>query len=85
MHFCTAEIIRTMTSHKVRRLPVIEGHDLVSMVALADAARTLPAGAGHERWKDRRSKTVALERRLEHGCAGRRVNQALHFGYVLRS
>jgi CBS domain-containing protein len=36
------EIIRTMTSHKVRRLPVIDGHDLVGMVALADAARALP-------------------------------------------
>jgi CBS domain-containing protein len=38
----TDEIIRTMTSHKVRRLPVIDGHDLVGMVALADAARALP-------------------------------------------
>ncbi|MFJ8802761.1 CBS domain-containing protein [Streptomyces sp. NPDC102487] len=38
----TEEIIRTMTSHKVRRLPVIDGHDLVGMVALADAARALP-------------------------------------------
>ncbi|WP_221361297.1 CBS domain-containing protein [Streptomyces beigongshangae] len=36
------EIVRTMTSHKVRRLPVIDGHDLVGMVALADAARALP-------------------------------------------
>ncbi|WP_406840492.1 CBS domain-containing protein [Streptomyces sp. AHU1] len=36
------EIIRTMTTHKVRRLPVIDGHDLVGMVALADAARALP-------------------------------------------
>ncbi|MGW7049835.1 CBS domain-containing protein [Streptomyces avermitilis] len=38
----TEEIIRTMTTHKVRRLPVIDGHDLVGMVALADAARALP-------------------------------------------
>ncbi|MEU0040723.1 CBS domain-containing protein [Streptomyces sp. NPDC006333] len=38
----TAEIVRTMTTHKVRRLPVIDGHDLVGMVALADAARALP-------------------------------------------
>ncbi|MEU0788221.1 CBS domain-containing protein [Streptomyces sp. NPDC006173] len=37
----TDEIIRTMTSHKVRRLPVIDGHELVGMVALADAARAL--------------------------------------------
>src|SRR4051794_30090615 len=29
------EILRTMTSHKVRRLPVIDGHDLVGMVAQA--------------------------------------------------
>jgi hypothetical protein len=59
-----------MTGHKVRPLPVIDGHDLVSTVALADAARALPAGAGDERWKDRRSRTVGLGRRLEHGCAG---------------
>ncbi|MEU6277332.1 CBS domain-containing protein [Streptomyces populi] len=38
----TEEIMRTMTTHKVRRLPVIDGHDLVGMVALADAARALP-------------------------------------------
>ncbi len=37
-----AEIMRTMTSHKVRRLPVIDGHDLVGMVAQADVARALP-------------------------------------------
>ncbi|MBT2394494.1 CBS domain-containing protein [Streptomyces sp. ISL-100] len=36
------EILRTMTSHKVRRLPVIDGHDLVGIVALADVARALP-------------------------------------------
>ncbi|MER7661527.1 MULTISPECIES: CBS domain-containing protein [unclassified Streptomyces] len=36
------EILRTMTEHKVRRLPVIDGHDLVGMVALADVARALP-------------------------------------------
>ncbi|MEV5510833.1 CBS domain-containing protein [Streptomyces orinoci] len=36
------EILRTMSSHKVRRLPVIDGHDLVGMVALADVARALP-------------------------------------------
>jgi CBS domain-containing protein len=35
------EIIRTMSSHQVRRLPVIDGHDLVGMVALADVARAL--------------------------------------------
>lgn len=38
----TAEILRTMTGHKVRRLPVIDGHRLVGVVALADVARALP-------------------------------------------
>jgi CBS domain-containing protein len=38
----TTEIMRTMTSHKVRRLPVIDGHRLVGIVALADVARNLP-------------------------------------------
>lgn len=36
------EILRTMSEHKVRRLPVIDGHRLVGMVALADVARALP-------------------------------------------
>ncbi|MEV6793277.1 CBS domain-containing protein [Streptomyces sp. NPDC051320] len=36
------EVFSTMSSHKVRRLPVIDGHTLVGMVALADAARALP-------------------------------------------
>ncbi|MDT9686539.1 CBS domain-containing protein [Streptomyces sp. TRM76323] len=36
------EILRTMTQHKVRRLPVIDGHDLVGIVAQADVARALP-------------------------------------------
>ncbi|URM92328.1 CBS domain-containing protein [Streptomyces sp. MRC013] len=36
------EILRTMTEHKVRRLPVIDGRDLVGMVAQADVARALP-------------------------------------------
>ncbi len=32
-----------MGSHKVRsRLPVVDGHELVGMVALADVARALP-------------------------------------------
>src|SRR5437764_5857378 len=30
------EIMRTMSAHKVRRLPVIDGHDLVGIVAQAD-------------------------------------------------
>jgi CBS domain-containing protein len=36
------EILRTMSEHKVRRLPVIDGHDLVGIVAQADVARSLP-------------------------------------------
>jgi CBS domain-containing protein len=38
----TEEIMATMTEHKVRRLPVIDGRDLVGMVAQADVARALP-------------------------------------------
>jgi CBS domain-containing protein len=37
-----AEILRTMSQYKVRRLPVIDGHQLVGIVALADVARALP-------------------------------------------
>jgi CBS domain-containing protein len=36
------EILRTMAEHKVRRLPVIDGHTLIGIVALADVARALP-------------------------------------------
>jgi CBS domain-containing protein len=36
------EILRTMATHQVRRLPVIDGHELVGMVAQADVARALP-------------------------------------------
>ncbi|MEU3302009.1 CBS domain-containing protein [Streptomyces sp. NPDC006678] len=36
------EILRTMSEHKVRRLPVIDGHTLVGMVSQADVARALP-------------------------------------------
>ncbi|GAB2998520.1 CBS domain-containing protein [Amycolatopsis acidiphila] len=35
------EIFRTMAQHQVRRLPVIDGHDLVGIVAQADVARAL--------------------------------------------
>jgi len=39
------EVLRTMTDHQVRRLPVVDGHDLVGMVSQADVARALPAEA----------------------------------------
>jgi len=35
------EILATMTEHKVRRLPVVDGRELVGIVALADVARAL--------------------------------------------
>lgn len=34
--------LRTMAEHQVRRLPVIDGHDLVGMISQADIARTMP-------------------------------------------
>jgi CBS domain-containing protein len=40
------EALRTMTSHDVRRLPVIDGDRLVGMVSQADIARLLPDAAG---------------------------------------
>jgi CBS domain-containing protein len=36
------EALRTMKEHDVRRLPVIDGHDLVGIVSQADVARHLP-------------------------------------------
>ncbi|MFF0201238.1 CBS domain-containing protein [Streptomyces sp. NPDC005017] len=36
------EILRTMSRHQVRRLPVIDGHVLVGIVSQADVARALP-------------------------------------------
>ena len=35
------DALRTMAEHQVRRLPVIDGHDLVGMVSQADVARSL--------------------------------------------
>ena len=35
------EALRTMADHQVRRLPVIDGHDLVGIVAQADIARNI--------------------------------------------
>lgn len=36
------EAIRVMQSHQVRRLPVIDGHELVGMLSQADVARNFP-------------------------------------------
>jgi CBS domain-containing protein len=36
------EAIRTMKDHAVRRLPVIDGNDLIGMVSQADIARAMP-------------------------------------------
>lgn len=36
------EAVQTMKEHQVRRLPVIDGHDLVGMVSQADIARNWP-------------------------------------------
>lgn len=38
------EALRTMTKHKVRRLPVIDGHKLIGLVSQGDLATAL----GHE-------------------------------------
>jgi CBS domain-containing protein len=35
------EALQTMTEHKVRRLPVIDGHDLIGIVSQADLARNI--------------------------------------------
>ena len=35
------ETLRTMAKHQVRRLPVIDGHELIGIVAQADVARSL--------------------------------------------
>lgn len=37
------EALKTMVEHRIRRLPVIDGHDLVGMLSQADLARSLPA------------------------------------------
>ena len=39
------EALRTMTEHGVRRLPVIDGHELVGMLSQADVAKNLPEEA----------------------------------------
>ena len=35
------EALRTMKEHKVRRLPVVDGHDLVGVVSTADLATSI--------------------------------------------
>lgn len=37
------EAIKTMQKHKIRRLPVIDGHELIGMLSQADIARDYPA------------------------------------------
>jgi CBS domain-containing protein len=37
-----AEVLRTMAEHAVRRLPVIDGHQLIGVVALADVVNAVP-------------------------------------------
>jgi CBS domain-containing protein len=39
------EAIETMKRHKVRRLPVIDGHTVVGMLSQGDIARSQPDGA----------------------------------------
>ncbi|TDK26414.1 CBS domain-containing protein [Arthrobacter crusticola] len=41
-HDTVEEAIRTMQDHQVRRLPVIDGHDLVGVISQADIARNYP-------------------------------------------
>jgi CBS domain-containing protein len=36
------EVLRTMKQYEVRRLPVIDGHDLVGVISMADVARNVP-------------------------------------------
>lgn len=36
------DVLRTMMDHSVRRLPVIDGHELIGIVSQADVAKNLP-------------------------------------------
>jgi CBS domain-containing protein len=38
------EAINTMERHKVRQLPVIDGHTVIGMLSQGDVARSQPAG-----------------------------------------
>jgi CBS domain-containing protein len=40
------EALQTMEAHQVRRLPVIDGHDLVGMLSQADVVQAMPGRAG---------------------------------------
>jgi CBS domain-containing protein len=42
------EALRTMIEHKVRRLPVIDGHDLIGIVSQADLAQALDSADAGE-------------------------------------
>lgn len=61
-HDSIEDAIRTMGEHQVRRLPVIDGHDLVGMLSQADIARNYP--------EDRVGELVELWR-LVRRCAHR--------------
>jgi len=65
------EALRTMIDHKVRRLPVIDGHDLIGIVSQADLARALDNGG---RRRARRGDLGGLASRL--ACDGLSVRQA---------
>jgi CBS domain-containing protein len=41
----TDEVLQVMEEHKIRRLPVIDNHQLVGMISEADLARHLPEPA----------------------------------------
>jgi CBS domain-containing protein len=38
-------VLRTMEDHRIRRLPVLQGHRLVGIISEADVARNLPDNA----------------------------------------
>jgi CBS domain-containing protein len=40
------EALQTMEAHQVRRLPVIDGHELVGMLSQADVVQAAPGRAG---------------------------------------
>ncbi len=45
------EALSTMKEHKVRRLPVIDGHDLVGVVSLADLAQNIEEESWGTSWR----------------------------------